>query len=137
MSKYAPHRSSNARPRATPSTVCQKCLGTGHFIFDCKGSRPYVSRPSRTQQLEQAKALAKKGGPSALNALGATPSVEVPEEFKRKEGTANKILEQREKERKERERKEAKEKGKGKDGANPRKRARRCVGWCYFVGFAC
>ncbi|KAL1693718.1 hypothetical protein GGG16DRAFT_123093 [Schizophyllum commune] len=91
-----------------------------------RGSRPYVSRPSRTQQLEQAKALAKKGGTSALKALGATPSVEVPEEFKRKEGTANKILEQREKERKERERKEAKEKGKSKeDGAKPRKRVRR------------
>ncbi|KAL1748399.1 hypothetical protein HDZ31DRAFT_79748 [Schizophyllum fasciatum] len=98
--------------RVTPETT-----GEG------RGSRPYVSRPSRTQQLENAKALAKKGGPSALKGLGAQPSVEVPEEFKRKEGTANKILEQREKERKERERKEAKERGKGED--RPAKRARR------------
>ncbi|TRM61077.1 zinc knuckle-domain-containing protein [Schizophyllum amplum] len=115
MSKYAPHHSSNARPRATPSTVCQKCLGTGHFIFDCKGSRPYVSRPSRTQQLANPKALAR-----------AKPSVEVPEEFKKKEGTANKILEARERERKDLE-KSAKGKGKdkGKDGARPSKRARR------------
>ena len=49
----------------------------GHFIYDCKGARPYVSRPSRTQQLENPKLLAK------LKAEGK-PSVEVPEEFKSK-----------------------------------------------------
>ncbi|KJA21193.1 hypothetical protein HYPSUDRAFT_42318 [Hypholoma sublateritium FD-334 SS-4] len=77
MSKYAPHggRSSN-QPRATSSTICQKCLGRGHFIYECKGSRPYLTRPSRTQQLENPKLLAK------LKADGK-PSVEVPEEFKR------------------------------------------------------
>jgi hypothetical protein len=94
MSKYAPHgsRSSN-QPRATTSTVCQKCLGRGeyscnlfplvltdvqfqgHFIYECKNTRPYLSRPSRTQQLENPRLLAK------LKADGK-PSVEVPEEFK-------------------------------------------------------
>ena len=49
----------------------------GHFIYECKGSRPYVSRPSRTQQLENPKLLAK------LKAEGK-PSVEVPNEFKSK-----------------------------------------------------
>ncbi|GLB38547.1 putative zinc knuckle [Lyophyllum shimeji] len=92
MSKYAPHGRSTNRPRATPSTICQKCLKTGHFIYECKSSRPYVSRPSRTQQLENPKLLAK------LKAEGK-PSVEVPEEFKTKTGTANKILELKEKER--------------------------------------
>lgn len=48
----------------------------GHFIYECKGSRPYLTRPSRTQQLENPKLLAK------LKADGK-PSVEVPEEFKR------------------------------------------------------
>ena len=50
---------------------------TGHFIFECKSSRPYITRPSRTKQLENPELLAK------LSANGK-PSVEVPEEFKNK-----------------------------------------------------
>ncbi|KAF9267437.1 hypothetical protein L218DRAFT_855985 [Marasmius fiardii PR-910] len=92
MSKFAPHRRSANNPRAATSTVCQKCLGHGHFTYECKGSRPYISRPSRTQQLENVKSLEK------LKATGK-PSVEVPEEFKTKTGVANRILETREKER--------------------------------------
>jgi len=102
MSKFAPHRQSS-RPRATQSTVCQKCLKTGHFIYECKFERPYVSRPSRTQQLENPSVLAK------LKVAGK-PSVEVPEEFKKKDGTANRILTEKAKERekgKERESKKA------------------------------
>ncbi|KAJ7675845.1 zinc knuckle-domain-containing protein [Mycena polygramma] len=106
MSKYAPHRASG-QPRATQSTVCQKCLKTGHFIYECKSERPYVSRPSRTKQLENPSVLAK------LKAVGK-PSVEVPEEFKKKDGTANRILEDKAKER---------EKGKERES----KKARRCV----------
>jgi hypothetical protein len=49
----------------------------GHFIYECKYERPYVSRPSRTQQLDNPKLLAK------LKA-DAKPSVEVPDEFKNK-----------------------------------------------------
>ncbi|KAI0917024.1 hypothetical protein AcW1_007672 [Taiwanofungus camphoratus] len=89
MSKFAPHRRSANQPRPTASTVCQKCLGTGHFTYECKSTRPYVSRPSRTQQLENPRVLAK------LKADGK-PSVEVPEEFKSKSGTANRILEAKE-----------------------------------------
>ncbi|PAV17211.1 zinc knuckle [Pyrrhoderma noxium] len=92
MSKYAPHKPSASNPRASSSTLCQKCLQKGHFTYQCKGSRPYVSRPSRTQMLEKPGLLAK------LKAEGK-PSVEVPEEFKNKSGTANKILEAKEKER--------------------------------------
>jgi len=92
MSKFAPHKSSASNPRATSSTICQKCLGTGHFTYQCKNTRPYVSRPSRTEQLEKPHLLAK------LKADGK-PSVEVPEEFKQKKGTANKILEAKEKAR--------------------------------------
>lgn len=50
---------------------------TGHFTYECKATRPYVSRPSRTAQLENPRVLAK------LKADGK-PSVEVPEEFKNK-----------------------------------------------------
>jgi hypothetical protein len=83
---------------------------SGHFIYECKYERPYISRPSRTQQLENPKLLAK------LKA-DAKPTVEVPEEFKNKyvlpmfcncfdfmltyyrRGLADKILEGKEKER--------------------------------------
>ncbi|KZT73818.1 hypothetical protein DAEQUDRAFT_683350 [Daedalea quercina L-15889] len=92
MSRFAPHRRTANNPRATSSTVCQRCLGTGHFTYECKGSRPYISRPSRTQQLENPRVIAK------LKADGK-PSVDVPEEFKKKSGTANRILEAKEKER--------------------------------------
>ncbi|KAI0732006.1 zinc knuckle-domain-containing protein [Fomitopsis betulina] len=92
MSRFAPHRRSANNPRATSSTVCQRCLGTGHFTYECKGSRPYISRPSRTQQLENPRVIAKLKG-------DGKPSVEVPEEFKTKPGTANRILEAKEKER--------------------------------------
>jgi len=81
-------------PAATSSTVCQKCLGkgvslsiclakfvhkrcTGHYTYECKSSRPYVSRPSRTEQLEKPSVLAK------LRKEGQ-PSLELPEEFKTK-----------------------------------------------------
>ncbi|KAI0345748.1 hypothetical protein BDW22DRAFT_1325090 [Trametopsis cervina] len=114
MSKFSPWRKTNANPLATSSTVCQKCLGSGHFTYQCKSTRPYVSRPSRTQQLENPRLLAK------LKADGK-PSVEVPEEFKRKSGVANKILEDKEKTR-------AKEgSSKDKDGGPSRKRRKRCV----------
>ncbi|KAF7768557.1 hypothetical protein Agabi119p4_7800 [Agaricus bisporus var. burnettii] len=92
MSKFAPHKRSTNQPRASTSTVCQKCLQRGHFIYECKYERPYISRPSRTQQLENPKLLAK------LKA-DAKPSTEVPEEFKNKSGLADKILEGKEKER--------------------------------------
>ncbi|KIM65933.1 hypothetical protein SCLCIDRAFT_1211940 [Scleroderma citrinum Foug A] len=90
MSKFAPH--SRSTPHASATTVCQKCLKTGHFTYECKSPRPYVSRPSRTQMLENPEVLAK------LKADGK-PSVEVPEEFTTKTGTANRILEEKEKER--------------------------------------
>ncbi|KIJ64443.1 hypothetical protein HYDPIDRAFT_90525 [Hydnomerulius pinastri MD-312] len=92
MSKFAPHRKSYNNPRPSSTTICQKCLQPGHFIYECKSTRPYVSRPSRTEMLENPRILAK------LKADGK-PSVEVPEEFKKKSGTANKILEAKEKER--------------------------------------
>ncbi|KAI0004509.1 zinc knuckle-domain-containing protein [Russula compacta] len=94
MSKFAPHRRSGNNPRAMSSTICQKCLRTGHFTYECKATRPYVSRPSRTAQLENPRVLAK------LKADGK-PSVDVPEEFKNKSGTANRILEAKEKQREE------------------------------------
>ncbi|KAH7877958.1 zinc knuckle-domain-containing protein [Lentinula edodes] len=113
MSKFAPHRRPTNAPRASSSTVCQKCLGTGHYTYECKGARPYVSRPSRTQQLENPRVLAK------LKASGK-PSVEVPEEFKKSAGTANRLLEAKEKERS----------GVSESKGNGKKRNRQCVPFC-------
>ncbi|CAE6489856.1 unnamed protein product [Rhizoctonia solani] len=83
-------RGTNKNPRATADTVCQKCLQRGHFIYQCKATQPYKSRPSRTQLLEKPELARKRGD---------KPSVEVPEEFKKRSGTANKILEEKEKDR--------------------------------------
>lgn len=33
------------------SQQCQKCFQTGHWTYECKNARAYISRPSRTQQL--------------------------------------------------------------------------------------
>ncbi|KAL7937066.1 zinc knuckle domain-containing protein [Trichoderma chlorosporum] len=49
--------------RSTPANVqCQKCLKRGHYSYECKSStqeRPYVSRPSRSQQLRNPKLVPK------------------------------------------------------------------------------
>ncbi|KAG9119015.1 hypothetical protein FRC07_006185 [Ceratobasidium sp. 392] len=83
-------KGTNRNPRATADTVCQKCLQRGHFIYQCKFTQPYKSRPSRSQLLEN---------PSLVRKRGDKPTVEVPEEFKKKTGVANKILEEKEKDR--------------------------------------
>ncbi|KAL3634650.1 hypothetical protein CASFOL_021704 [Castilleja foliolosa] len=38
-----------------PSSQCQKCYQTGHWTYECKNERVYISRPSRTQQLKNPK----------------------------------------------------------------------------------
>ncbi|KAF6144550.1 hypothetical protein GIB67_006042 [Kingdonia uniflora] len=37
------------------SSQCQKCFEKGHWTFECKNERVYISRPSRTQQLKNPK----------------------------------------------------------------------------------
>lgn len=38
-----------------PSSQCQKCFQAGHWTYECKNERVYMSRPSRTQQLKNPK----------------------------------------------------------------------------------
>ncbi|CAE6379225.1 unnamed protein product [Rhizoctonia solani] len=83
-------RGTNKNPRATADTICQKCLQRGHFIYECKSAQPYKARPSRSQLLEKPELVRKRGD---------KPSVEVPEEFKKRSGIANKILQEKEKDR--------------------------------------
>ncbi|KXJ91168.1 zinc knuckle-domain-containing protein [Microdochium bolleyi] len=76
--------------KSTPASVqCQKCLKRGHYTYECKATaqeRPYVPRPSRTQQLFNPKLV-----PKLTN--------EVPPAPEKKEGLADQILAQREVER--------------------------------------
>ncbi|XP_044484514.1 zinc finger CCHC domain-containing protein 10-like [Mangifera indica] len=37
------------------ASQCQKCFQTGHWTYECKSERVYMSRPSRTQQLKNPK----------------------------------------------------------------------------------
>lgn len=45
------------RPNAAPASAtaggqCQKCFQPGHWTYECKNERVYISRPSRTDQLK-------------------------------------------------------------------------------------
>ncbi|KAG9806870.1 hypothetical protein KCU98_g22484, partial [Aureobasidium melanogenum] len=58
--------------RASANTTCQKCLQKGHYSYECKAQaqeRPYISRPSRSQQL-----LNPKLKPKLAN-IAPTPTV--------------------------------------------------------------
>uniref|UniRef100_A0A0C9RU20 TSA: Wollemia nobilis Ref_Wollemi_Transcript_13054_1229 transcribed RNA sequence n=1 Tax=Wollemia nobilis TaxID=56998 RepID=A0A0C9RU20_9CONI len=39
-------------PSGGASQRCQKCFQFGHWTYECKNERVYISRPSRTQQLK-------------------------------------------------------------------------------------
>ncbi|KAI0175313.1 zinc knuckle-domain-containing protein [Pestalotiopsis sp. NC0098] len=76
--------------RGTPSTVkCQKCLKNGHYSYQCTSTvqdRPYIARPSRSQQLSNPKLVPKL--------TEATPP-----ELQKKEGVADQQLAKLEAER--------------------------------------
>ncbi|KAB5535088.1 zinc knuckle-domain-containing protein [Coniochaeta sp. 2T2.1] len=84
------YRGKGGPSRSTPSNVtCQKCLKKGHYSYECKASaqeRPYVPRPSRTQQLLNPKLVPK------LN-------TEVLDDLLQKKGVADEELAKREAER--------------------------------------
>lgn len=65
---------------------CQKCLEKGHWTYDCKGKAKYVSRPSRTKQLQK---------PIVLKRQAAV----VPVPLEKRKGLADRILLEREQKR--------------------------------------
>ncbi|TGZ80344.1 hypothetical protein EX30DRAFT_359148 [Ascodesmis nigricans] len=86
------YRSSASSSRATPTTRCQKCLKLGHYTFECKVSaqeQPYISRPSRTQQLFNPKLQPKLGEAAPPNETNLL----------QKKGVADSILKQKEDDR--------------------------------------
>lgn len=48
------------------ASQCQKCFQTGHWTYECKNERVYISRPSRTQQLKNPKLRMKVSIPYDL-----------------------------------------------------------------------
>ncbi|BFZ61728.1 hypothetical protein YB2330_002803 [Saitoella coloradoensis] len=93
MSYRSPYQQSKPNT-ATATTRCQKCLGFGHWTYECKGGeRVYNARPSRTQQLRNPKLMPE------LTEV-------VPEEIKNGKGVADKVLSEREAERRRRRRQE-------------------------------
>ncbi|KAK2012652.1 hypothetical protein LZ32DRAFT_303230 [Colletotrichum eremochloae] len=85
-----PYRGRGGPRQSTPANVqCQKCLKRGHYSYECKEpaqTRPYVSRPSRTQQLRNPKLM-----PKLTN--------ETPDDAERKKGIADAELAKKEAER--------------------------------------
>ncbi|KAJ3106014.1 hypothetical protein HDU97_007198 [Phlyctochytrium planicorne] len=65
-------------------TQCQKCLEFGHWTYECKNPRKYLSRPSRTQQLNRPN--------PALQTVTSASSIE-------RRGLADKILEEKKRKR--------------------------------------
>eukprot|EP00249_Psilotum_nudum_P010172 c22380_g1_i2 orf=397-1239(-) len=53
------------------SQQCQKCFQLGHWTYECKNERVYISRPSRTQQLKNPKLRPKFLDPSELDGADA------------------------------------------------------------------
>ncbi|KAK7387985.1 hypothetical protein VNO78_22784 [Psophocarpus tetragonolobus] len=46
---------------------CQKCFQSGHWTYECKNERVYISRPSRTQQLKNPKLRPNVSVPADLD----------------------------------------------------------------------
>ncbi|KAH6647655.1 zinc knuckle-domain-containing protein [Truncatella angustata] len=76
--------------KGTSATAkCQKCLKNGHYSYECKANvqeRPYIARPSRTQQLSNPKLIPKL-------------TEAAPPELQKKEGVADQQLAKLEAER--------------------------------------
>lgn len=89
MNRYGRGPAFGGPSKATASTTCQKCLKKGHYSYECKAviqERPYVSRPSRTQQLLNPKLVPKL-------------TSDVPNDLLRKKGVADEQLAKIEEER--------------------------------------
>ncbi|KAI1336758.1 zinc knuckle-domain-containing protein [Xylariaceae sp. FL0016] len=80
--------------KSTPTNVqCQKCLKRGHYSYECKATaqeRPYVPRPSRTQQLLNPKLKPKLASDGANELQSSTKGLADSELAKREAERAKK-----------------------------------------------
>ncbi|CAN6185195.1 unnamed protein product [Urochloa humidicola] len=74
-------------------TQCQKCFQHGHWTYECKNERVYMSRPSRTQQLKN---------PKLKKSVPVSYQFENPDLIKEREAEKKLLKEKRKKERSER-----------------------------------
>ncbi|KAF2210330.1 hypothetical protein CERZMDRAFT_99395 [Cercospora zeae-maydis SCOH1-5] len=75
--------------KATPTTLCQKCLKKGHYTYECTATqqeRPYTSRPSRSQQLLNPKLAPKLS--ATLPPVDAKPAAKPESKLEDKTRTA-------------------------------------------------
>ncbi|KAH7419919.1 zinc knuckle-domain-containing protein [Cadophora sp. MPI-SDFR-AT-0126] len=89
MNRYARGPTVGGPSKASATTLCQKCLKRGHYSYECKAvvqERPYVSRPSRTQQLLNPKLQPKL-------------TSDIPQDLLRKKGVADELLAKSDQER--------------------------------------
>ncbi|KAJ1292115.1 hypothetical protein BS78_02G367700 [Paspalum vaginatum] len=82
-------------------TQCQKCFQHGHWTYECKNERVYMSRPSRTQQLKN---------PKLKKSVPVSYQFENPDLIKEREEEQKLMKEQRKKERAERKKGKSKRK---------------------------
>ncbi|KAI8800228.1 zinc knuckle-domain-containing protein [Cladochytrium replicatum] len=63
--------------KAQSTTQCQKCYAMGHWTYQCKNDRVYLTRPSRTRQLAKPSSDAERlqapiqSGESVIERLNA------------------------------------------------------------------
>jgi len=74
-------------------TQCQKCFQHGHWTYECKNERVYMSRPSRTQQLKN---------PRLKKSVPVSYQFENPDLIKEREAEKKLMREKRKKEKSER-----------------------------------
>ena len=74
-------------------TQCQKCFQNGHWTFECKNERVYMSRPSRTQQLKN---------PRLKKSVPVSYQFENPDLIKEREAEKKLMEEKRKREKSER-----------------------------------
>ncbi|CAN6322175.1 unnamed protein product [Urochloa humidicola] len=74
-------------------TQCQKCFQHGHWTYECKNERVYMSRPSRTQQLKN---------PKLKKSVPVSYQFENPDLIKEREAEKQLMKEKRKKEKSER-----------------------------------
>ncbi|GAB2265758.1 hypothetical protein Dimus_000794 [Dionaea muscipula] len=53
------------------TSQCQKCFQVGHWTYECKNERVYISRPSRSQQLKNPRLRQKPLSPAELDEADA------------------------------------------------------------------
>ncbi|NP_001137023.1 uncharacterized LOC100217191 [Zea mays] len=82
-------------------TQCQKCFQHGHWTYECKNERVYISRPSRTQQLKN---------PKLKKSVPVSYQFENPDIIKEKEEEQKMMKEKQKKEKAERKKGKSKRK---------------------------